>query len=74
MVLTAFIVNLLTPDLVRIFTTTFLSDGLGSPKLSSRLSTLITLGALWLSGVDQLLDVDFLRLSRTLSSSLQNEF
>lgn len=29
--LTAFIVNLLIPDLVRTFTTTFRSDGLGRP-------------------------------------------
>ena len=66
--------NLRIPVLVRTFATTVLSDGLGSPKLSSRLSTLTTLDGLRLSGEKRVLSVDLLRLSRTLSSSLKNEF
>lgn len=70
-VLTAFMLNLLIPDLVRTFTTMFLSDGLGRPRLSSRLSTLMTEEALWISHGDRL--VFDLRLSRILSSSLKNK-
>lgn len=63
--LTAFIVNLFTPDLVLTFTTTFRSDGLGT------LSTSITLFDRRVSGDDKLLLVDLLSDSNALSSSLK---